>query len=46
MAVKFLIFVKSIECFHHQEYEEHKDFIDIFISYLFLLKNFNCTGFI
>jgi hypothetical protein len=41
MAVKFPIFVKSIECFHHEKHEEHKDFIDIFMSYLFLSKNFN-----
>ena len=41
MAVKFPISVKSIECFHHEEHEEHKDFIGIFMSYLFLSKNFN-----
>jgi hypothetical protein len=41
MAVRFSIFVKSIECFHHEEHEEHKDFIEFFMCYLFLSKSFN-----
>jgi hypothetical protein len=39
--MKSQIFVKSISFSHHEAHQEHKDFIEIFISYLFLSKNFN-----